>query len=224
MERMNLIKVNIHTKGNIPWINKIGPLYGWELSPALFRLLSQDRRVEIYLVEDDPKKPLVKKVVEVKVEPEEDLFYVEPEKIKEETKEELPSVEKQWIPEEKVNEALAEPIKPVEVIVAEKEEFKLPNFLEETIATEDDKIDEAIAAALEELPEIDDDELEFDEYKEDEIINYESSRIYTSEELANMTKADMKEILKERGHINDEYTGRYHDNVDVLIRKVLETQ
>ena len=37
-----------------------------------------------------------------------------------------------------------------------------------------------------------------------------------------MTKKELKAILIERGHTNDEYTGRYHDTVDMLVQKKLK--
>ena len=49
-------------------------------------------------------------------------------------------------------------------------------------------------------------------------------RKYTEEELLEMTKAQMKIILRERGHTSGPYSGKYHDTVEILIRKVLATQ
>lgn len=47
---------------------------------------------------------------------------------------------------------------------------------------------------------------------------------YSNLQLRQMTKKQLKAILIERGHTNDEYTGRYHDTVDMLVQKVKATQ
>ena len=55
-------------------------------------------------------------------------------------------------------------------------------------------------------------------------LNDDGDIVYTVEQLTGMTKAQMKQILLDRGHENDEFTGRYHDTVEILIEKVLKTQ
>ena len=47
---------------------------------------------------------------------------------------------------------------------------------------------------------------------------------YTEEELSQMTKAQMKAILIERGYTSGPYAGKYHDTLADLVQKVLKTQ
>jgi hypothetical protein len=49
-------------------------------------------------------------------------------------------------------------------------------------------------------------------------------KVYVKTDLQKMTKKELKQILLDRGHVNDNFTGRYHDNLPVLIQKVLDSQ
>ena len=63
MAQQNLVKVNVYSKGRIPWLNILGPRTDLSVSPTIYRLLKQDPNIEIYLVEEDPN--LVKQVKKV---------------------------------------------------------------------------------------------------------------------------------------------------------------
>lgn len=58
----------------------------------------------------------------------------------------------------------------------------------------------------------------------EKISTKEDIKKYTDEELDIMTRAEMKNILKERGYTTGPYAGKYHDTVETLKRKVLSTQ
>lgn len=223
MKRINLVKINIYTKGDIPWIGKKGPIMDLEVSPAIFRILSQDNRIELYLSDEDPRRPIQKeevKEVEVETVPEvvvEEKVEVQEEVIVETTPLEEVTIE---VAEQEVQEeVIVEP--EVEVVPEEMTEVELDQELQEEPEEVVD-LDAAIEAALEELPE--------DEEPEDIILTEDEQEFdydftqYTENELERMTKKEMKQILLDRGHTNDEFTGRYHDTVQMLIEKVLKTQ
>jgi hypothetical protein len=196
MAQQNLVKVNVYSKGRIPWLNIVGPRIwdpsgktgGLEVSPTIYRLLKQDPNVEIYLLEEDPRLvKQVKKVVEVveaKVEVQIEIQEVE-EKVEEAVKEKIEYESIDEIIEQRLNELPDEP------------EFEPTPLTDEDVA---------------------------DEPTEETRVNHNDDIAYTVEQLSSMTKAQMKQILLDRGHENDQFTGRYHDTVEILIEKVLKTQ
>ena len=90
---------------------------------------------------------------------------------------------------------------------------------------EPDEEDLAIEQALEELPDEEEEDLIITEEelieKAQEISGF---TIYTEDELLQLTKEQLKVILNEDREPGTEFYGRYHDNHDVLVKKVLESQ
>jgi len=223
MNRGNLMKVNIYTKlPEIPMLGKRKASPEWEVDPQLYRILKQDPRIEIYPVDNDPRNPKAKKVESViqptKPQPKIDSVSVE-------TKQENLVV----------NVVYNKPIVIEEVkqsgIITAKEIIDTTNLA-------DSEIDTIIENRLNELPEEKDSDFQmnFDDNRDNNIeiiipvakgevdLSDPVSYKYTEKELSKLTKAQMKQILVARGHIDDELTGRYHDTLEKLMAKVFKTQ
>lgn len=52
----------------------------------------------------------------------------------------------------------------------------------------------------------------------------EPFKFYSDLELSNMTKSQMKKVLRGRGYLEGPYAGKYHDTVEMLKDKVRKTQ
>jgi hypothetical protein len=208
------IRVNIHNKGRIPWLNIQGPRYNISVSATIYRMLREDARVIVHPVDNDP-------VMEAKAKKESEPIItkttVQPEvKLEEET----------LIPEPETED--------VDVIIEENEdlieEHEEPvSYEEQPIMQilEPDEDDLAIDQALEDFPEDEEEDLIITEDElGEEIQEILTVTIYTEDELLQLTKEQLKVILnKDRGfEPGTEFYGRYHDNHDVLVSKVLNSQ
>lgn len=227
------VKVNIHNEGRIPWLNIQGPRYNISVSATIYRLLREDGRVVVHPVDNDPvmrAKEAAKKEEQVVVQDEVVVQATpEPEIIEEEVIE--PEVQEEIVEEEVLDE-VAQP----DVIIEEDEEevdeeiTPEPEIQEEQPIMqilEPDEEDLAIEQALEELP---DEEEENIVITEEELIEEAQEisgfTIYTEDELLQLTKEQLKVILNEDREFEPgtEFYGRYHDNHDVLVAKVLNSQ
>jgi len=198
MLNMGLVRVNIHYKGKIPWLNIQGPRYNIGLSPSIYKLLKEDPRVSIYPIDNDP---IMKAKKAATVAPK-----VEPVEVIKEVIEEEVLVEGEVVIDEEILEETVE-------------EYVEPN-LDDIEVTDEDL---AIEAALDDY----DEEIEDEVSILPELIEKAATHAeYTKAELEVMTKADMKSILNnDRGfEPATDFYGRYHDNHDVLLQKVLDSQ
>lgn len=213
---MGLVRVNIHYNGKIPWLNIQGPRYDIGLSPSIYNLLKDDPRIQIHPTNNDPIMK-AKKAAEAEA-----LRATQP------------------VVETVVDEVVVED----EVVIIEEEETLIegelvPEFVEEEPVVDEEVRPEPVIetelSTTEEDLAIEEALRDYDEEEED-IVLYEEEIIeaeelanfvrYEEHELLEMTKAAMKSILNdERGfEPGNEFYGRYHDNHDVLIAKVLDSQ
>jgi hypothetical protein len=228
------VKVNIHNEGRIPWLNIQGPRYNISVSATIYRLLREDGRVVVHPVDNDPvmrAKEAAKKEEQVVVQDEvvvQATVDVEPEIVEEEVAE--PEIQEEIVEEEVLDE-VTEP----DVIIEEEEEEVVEEITPEPEIREEqpimqilepDEEDLAIEQALEELPEEEEENIVITEEElieeAQEISNF---TVYTEDELLQLTKEQLKVILNEdRGfEPGTEFYGRYHDNHDVLVEKVLNS-
>jgi len=213
MPDLGFIKVNIHNTGRIPWLNIQGPRYNVSISPSIYRMLSEDPRVVIYPVDNDPiARAKIKEANDAKIAA--DAVKVEDSVV---TAAEVTI-------EEEVVEEITEP----DIIIeegTEEEYVPMDTYDDQPIMQilEPDQDDLAIDKALEDLPEEDEDDF----YTETETATETSGILaYSKDELLQLTKEQLKVILnKDRGfEPGTEFYGRYHDNHDVLVTKVLNSQ
>lgn len=196
------IYVNILNEGMIPWIKKEGPLFGYPLSCGVYDILKRDPRVKMKIIHSKHEADVAR---------EEYLASKEEKK---------PIILNEVIPTEPVVEEVkvveVNDSKTVEAVISE-EPITLFDTLEvaEVITNDDLEIDKI----LDETPVVE------TAYSVN-LNNKETEKIksYTDEELSEMTKAQMKEILKSRGYTSGPYSGKYHDTVEELKEKVKRTQ
>ena len=60
--------------------------------------------------------------------------------------------------------------------------------------------------------------------KLDETDTNQNNKVYSVDEIMNMTKAQLRQILKDRGYIRGPYAPKYQDNLEQLRTKVKKTQ
>lgn len=216
---MGLIRVNIHHTGKIPWLNIQGPRYDIGLSPSIYRLLKNDPRIQVFPVDADPvmeAKRAAKKAAKLaKLEPE---VEIEDDVIEPEVEPEV-EIEEEIQIEGIIVDTEDELIEDDECV----EEYVEPQLNNLEVTDEDI----AIELAAENFDDENDDEIEF---TEEEVLKEAEELVgfvkYNNSELIDMTKADMKIVLNEdRGfEPATEFYGRYHDNHDVLLQKILDSQ
>ena len=212
----DFVKVNIHNEGRIPWLNIQGPRYNISISSTIYRMLKDDTRVIVYPVDNDPVMR-AKQAASVQPAKEKVVAVVEP-VVEEVVVEDVVEVEPDIVVEE------------IEGEVSVEEVVETPEYVEPAIMQilEPDVSDLAIEAALEGYN--DEDEELVEAISEEEILE-EAETVsgiysYSEDELLQLTKEQLKVILNEdRGfEPGTEFYGRYHDNHDVLVAKVLNSQ
>ena len=212
----DFVKVNIHNEGRIPWLNIQGPRYNISISSTIYRMLKDDTRVIVYPVDNDPVMR-AKQAASVQPAKEKVVAVVEP-VVEEVVVENAVEVEPDIVVEE------------IEGEVSVEEVVETPEYVEPAIMQilEPDVSDLAIEAALEGYN--DEDEELVEAISEEEILE-EAETVsgiysYSEDELLQLTKEQLKVILNEdRGfEPGTEFYGRYHDNHDVLVAKVLNSQ
>ena len=212
----DFVKVNIHNEGRIPWLNIQGPRYNISISSTIYRMLKDDTRVIVYPVDNDPVMR-AKQAASVQPAKEKVVAVVEP-VVEEVVVENAVEVEPDIVVEE------------IEGEVSVEEVVETPEYVEPAIMQilEPDVRDLAIEAALEGYN--DEDEELVEAISEEEILE-EAETVsgiysYSEDELLQLTKEQLKVILNEdRGfEPGTEFYGRYHDNHDVLVEKVLNSQ
>jgi len=195
--------VNILNEGMIPWLNKKGPIYGIRLTPGIFNLLNTDPRVMMEKTTPEAVAKILKKIEEEKAA--KAAAELEAKKAEEAAKEEVVAP----VVEEKVEDTHVCPV------------VELTKKVENS--SEDDEIDSILESTnFESKLGVETDIVNAPDVVLEKKINV--VKAYTKEELSEMTKAQMKSILKERGYTEGPYAGKYHDTLSDLIKKVLETQ
>lgn len=184
------IYVNILNEGQIPWIRKTGPLFGYKIAYGMYQLIYNDPRLKIEIVKSKEeadrarekyyasknKKPIILHD-DIKIEDEKPVIL------------ETPNVESVVLENTEDEEML------------DSQMDLLLEILDETPAEPENPVVESIKV------------------KKEDVI-----RKYTEEELKQMTRTGMKNILKERGYVSGPYAGKYHDTSEILRHKVLSTQ
>jgi len=207
IDSMGLIAVNIHNVGMIPWLNIRGPRYKITVSAAIYRLMQNDPRIKIYPIEADPIMRQLEADAAAKQSAEEQANLVVADAVVEEPKK---------MEEVEVNE-----------IPISDDQTTIKDVAEVVENPEGIDFDEAIEAALDELPE---EPLENIQPKEEEIekemLLTDDFPTYMREELIDITKVRLKEILNverrfPKGH---KYYGGYQDKRDQLIEFIMESQ
>ena len=191
---VDFIYVNILNEGPLPWIRKSGPLFGYKIGYGMYQIIRKDPRLKIEVVTSVAEIEAARKK------------YLNEKKAQEEASKPIilhDSVE--------VNDNVSVNVKtePLEGIVT-------PDAVESLEEDIDSQMD-LVLDFLGETP-------EESNFIPSEKIKTNVVKSYTEEELSMMTKADLKNILKERGYTSGPFSGKYHDTIEVLRRKVISTQ
>lgn len=192
------ITVNIHNVGRIPFFNMEGPKYRISISRSLYQKVKADYpNVIIYPVDNDPI--MAKKIAERK-----------------KANAEKESIAEKIVMDEKVV---------IEKVPVATEEVGVTKRVEISV---DDKIDDIVKnLPVEDSPIIQptkEDLIEIESTKATKVSS--NKKRYTYLEAVALTKAQLKKILNEdRGFApGSEFYGGYHDNHDVLVKYVLDSQ
>lgn len=221
--------VNIYNKGIIPWMNIRGPVYKIQIGDHVYQLLARDPRVDIELYSEAlarKEREAAAKIADVMagkdVTPIETIPD-EPTRVVEETavpaQPEAPKITVGPLPDPAdfpPVEEIPEDAPPVFEIIETAKSVEVQEVIEDT--------DAAIEAVLDEYENIEVDSFEVDMSNLPEKEVDDGVKKYTRVDLEGMTKAQMKQILIERGYTDGEFAPRYHDSVGKLIGKVLSTQ
>lgn len=219
---IDYIYVNILNEGPIPWIREVGPLFGYKMSMGIYHIISKDRRLNIEIVRSQEDVDRAKTEYYASKEKKEPIILHDDIEIKDELS--------------TITEIVATPL--VDDLVCMDNEIELEsqddhdywddNELEysgDEQGTEDDLDEDDLDAQVDLLLEILDETPKTPETEYVRIEPVKSDIIrYTEEQLMEMTKAQMKGILRDRGYINGPYAGKYHDTLEILRHKVLTTQ
>jgi hypothetical protein len=231
MQNTDFVRVNIHNEGKVPWLNIQGPRYGINISSTIYRILKEDPRVMVYPADNDPvmaarlqeqtkkvEEVVVTDAVEVVVKVQEEVQVEEIVEVSNE--EDIIEIEADVVIEELEDETIEEVIEEEIVEEFEYQEQPIMQILEP------DEEDRAIDEALEGYSDEEEDLIISEEEILEEVAEISGVVVYTEDELLLMTKEQLKVILNEnRGfEPGTEFYGRYHDNHDVLVAKVLNSQ
>lgn len=211
------ILVNIHYTGRIPLINKNGPLYGEYLSEGVYGILRRYNFLQMERTTPEKAKALI------------DRQRVEANREKLIVHDEIQIKVVEPVHEEEYTDVIAEA-----VIIDEEEIDEKPIVFKDNDITNDDIFRFEQSIIKDELDDEIDELLEgktipngfnIDFKLDPDFVKSDTEfHFYTEEELQNMTKRQMKEVLKSRGYEKGPYAGKYHDTVEMLIQKVLKTQ
>ena len=176
---MDFVYVNILNEGEIPYIRKKGPIFGYHMGVGVYSILARDPRVKI-------EKTTYENAVAKKAE------YLE-----------------------KKNEK----IKIIQNIVEKEEKNQEPEIKS---IVEKDPVDSEIDNILSEVTTTES-SIGKNIYTEESKKTTEF-RVYSNDELDDMTKIQLKTILKDRGYTSGVYAPKYHDSLFQLKTKVKKTQ
>ena len=196
---VDFIYVNILNEGPLPWIRKSGPLFGYKIGYGMYQIIKKDPRLKIEIVNSVAEIEAARKK------------YLEEKKEKEESSKPIILHDSVESPEDKIT------VTPKVITeVATPDTVKSDEIVENVEEDIDSQMD-LVLDLLGETP-------EESSFIPSEKIKTNVVKSYTEEELSMMTKADLKNILKERGYTSGPFSGKYHDTIEVLRRKVISTQ
>lgn len=250
----DLVRVNIYNKGRIPWLNIYGPLMNSTISAPIFDLLKTDVSIKMDELDFYNPKKVIKtygytKAPIAPVKPLENQIPVEEVKkdyiAPEITIEEEPEVSPEAA-QASVGDKYDEGISTLELIAETPVEFtemvedmkKEQEISEESKNEIEEELSEVGFVSPEASNDISESELDAEieaasaDYDADNdfIVDYSEEKTnteivrYTKKKLEGMTKAQMKQILRDRGYTEGENAPKYHDTLQILIKKILKTQ
>lgn len=196
---VDFIYVNILNEGPLPWIRKSGPLFGYKIGYGMYQIIKKDPRLKIEIVNSVAEIEAARKK------------YLEEKKEKEESSKPIILHDSVESPEDKITvtpKVITEVVTPDTV-----KSDEIVENVEEDIDSQMDLVLDLLGETPEESS-----------FIPSEKIKTNVVKSYTEEELSMMTKADLKNILKERGYTSGPFSGKYHDTIEVLRRKVISTQ
>jgi len=196
------INVNVHNEGKVPFFNFIGPKYNFVISRSVYEKVRHDYPgVIIYPVNSDPI--MAKKLADRQAEKKVSAELIKP----------------------KSPVELIKPKSPVQETVKLEEKVIIEPITTKTEITVDEEIDRMLEDAPIEVEEIiQPTEEDWNEIKANQEVP--DFKRYTYAEAVALTKAQLKHILNvdrcfEPG---TKYYGGYHDNHDILVKYVLDSQ
>ena len=229
----DLVRVNIYNTGRIRWLNVYGPIKNSTISRSIFNILIEDPDIQLEVLDFyNPKKVIASYGINKQQEIKESIPVVEEESKIEtiETKEVTPEPISDMAGIEIINETDEKDTKEEKEINSEEETTKIEEASKEEVIPVEDTTNSISEMTEEEL----DDEISkaAEGYNADDdfIVDYSEEKTntdivtYTRKKLEGKTKAEMKQILKDRGYTEGEYAPKYHDTLEILIRKILKTQ
>lgn len=196
---VDFIYVNILNEGPLPWIRKSGPLFGYKIGYGMYQIIKKDPRLKIEIVNSVAEIEAARKK------------YLEEKKAEEESSKPIILHDSVESPEDKITvtpKVITEVVTPDTV-----KSDEIVENVEEDIDSQMDLVLDLLGETPEESS-----------FIPSEKIKTNVVKSYTEEELSMMTKADLKNILKERGYTSGPFSGKYHDTIEVLRRKVISTQ
>jgi len=231
----DFIRVNIYNYGKIPYLNIMGPIKNLKIGAGVYNLLKLDSRIDIKTVEEGEKyeremakvaEKNAKKAAETKQLQE----ILEAKKLREEIRLEAEAKAAAALAEEEAERNRLAALAEEEAKIIENTELPVDDIETEVSCDSPDLvIDSTETETTEDIDAAIDAEIENSKLQETNFVvdikqTDTAIKKYSDVELQEMTKKEMKQILLDRGHIDDSYTGRYHDNLEDLIRKIKETQ
>lgn len=226
----DLVRVNVYNKGRLPGTNVYGPLYATTVPRELFERLISNENIRVDELDFFNFKKVVKR-----------YNVTESEKKSQEEKEKNERLERIKKAKEEADAAKAleaevseriEDEKPVVsseaasgpenlVMARENLETRFSVEVNQPVSQEEAEMDKQIEA----LGDYDaSDDIPFDMKKVQEDLKATEVVRYTKKKLEGMTKAQMKQILINRGYTEGEFAPKYHDTLDKLKAKILKTQ
>ena len=209
---MDFIYVNILNEGVIPYIREKGPLFGYRMATGVYSILSRDARLNMEITTPFKAEEAKRK-------------YIESKQPVIEKEVEMPKVVIANIPEQKFEdyttqtpmnvESSATSISEIkEIIENDNDDNEIDSILENTPTEKS-----AMVVTFKDDLDIEEDSATISSKEEGTEI-----RAYTNKEIMSMTKAELRQILKDRGYVTGVYAPKYQDNLDKLRAKVKKTQ
>lgn len=221
---IDFIYVNILNEGTIPWLRVKGPVFGYKIGYGMYQIIKRDPRLKIEIVTcSDDIESAKKKYYDSKKESELIILHDDA-RVTTEPKKETVMLKEVVKDSVIIDDEVEITSKPSEIITDTVVINSINSYDDEVSSDVDElEIEKEIDRVLDEnpvTPEVYDESVETVE----DPVMIEGVRKYSEDELSTMTKAQMKAVLRERGYTEGPYSGKYHDTVEILKRKVLETQ
>lgn len=205
---MDFVYVNILNKGVIPYIREKGPIFGYRMPRGVYSILSRDPRI------------IMRVTTLADAEKEREAYY---KRLQSQNSNALSETVKT---EEKVTVNVINlnnniPEKELSPVVTANE---INEIIEEDLKNNPINIDDEIDNILSEAPE-QESAMKVSFKNDPDYVSADSNiKVYTTEEILSMTKAELKEVLKSRGYTRGMYAPKYQDTLEKLRVKVKRTQ